>query len=127
MKSKSEKKGTGSSLAVRRVITVLLCFFGGMFLLAETYALLTVVIPYVAIAMFQETGISVAEGLTFAEFSVGDTVVLIMMWLLPALCGVALVSMAQWKFMKFMMRKMVNMWLASFRRQPAAEQVDKQV
>ena len=127
MKSKSEKKGTGSSLVVRRVVTVLLCFFGGVFLLAETYALLTVVIPYVAIAMFQETGISVAEGLTFAEFSVGDTVVLIMMWLLPALCGVALVSMAQWKFMKFMMRKMVNMWLASFRCQPAAEQVDKQV
>lgn len=118
---KKEKNPARSSLAVRRIITVILCFFMTVFLLAETYTLLICVIPWVSINMFQATGISVAEGLTFAEFSVGDMIVLFMMWLLPCLCGVALVSAAQWKFICFMVRKMYNMFKASFVRAVSAD------
>ena len=107
--NKKEKNPARSSLAVRRIITVILCFFMTVFLLAETYTLLICVIPWVSINMFQATGISVAEGLTFV------------MWLLPCLCGVALVSAAQWKFICFMVRKMYNMFKASFVRTVSAD------
>ena len=76
--------------------------------------------------MFQATGISVAEGLTFAEFSVGDTIVLCMMWLLPCLCGIAMVSAAQWKLICFVVRKMARMiWNAFFCRPLPAEKTEE--
>ena len=120
---KTEKTSAGASSVVKKVITLILCFFCSVFLTAETYALLTHIIPYVSIVMFQATGISVAEGLTFAEFSVGDTIVLCMMWLLPCLCGIAMVSAAQWKLICFVVRKMARMIRNAFfcRSVPAEE------
>ena len=86
---------------LRRLGAFLFCLVCAVFFLAETYAVFAVVIPYVSISMFQETGIAVAEGLTLAEFSIGDMIVLCMMWLFPALAAVALITAAQWKFLCF--------------------------
>lgn len=110
------EKKSGSAALLRQIIAALVCFFGMVFLLAETYTLLTYLIPYLSVIMFRQTGISIAEGLTFAEFSVGDIVVMIMMWFFPALCGVLLLTLAQWKFICFSARHMAKLFAAAFRR-----------
>lgn len=119
-KDGKKQRSENSGVFAKRFIALILTFFISVILLAETYALLTQLIPYVSITMFQMTGISVEAGLTIAEFSVGDLIVLCMMWGLPSLCGVALVSAAQWKLICFAVGKMARMLRNAFRRTPKA-------
>lgn len=105
-----------STLVMRKFVALLICFFAVVFLLAETYVVLTRFIPYISILMFQDTGITVADGLTFSEFSVGDFIVMCMMWLFPVLCCIALVCAAQWKVICFVVRKLIFIWKVASRK-----------
>lgn len=115
-----EKNGADKALtkkggsAVRKIVALTLSFFITVMLVSEVYTMLAYIIPYVAISMFQSTGISVAEGLTFSEFSVGDTVVLCMMWVFPCLCGVGLATAVQWKIICFVVKRVWAMLASAF-------------
>ena len=104
-----------SAAIVRKIIAILLCFFGAIFLVSLIYSVIAYLIPYVTIRMFQFTGISIAEGLTFAEFSVGDTVVLLMMWFFPSCCLTGLLTAFIWKLACIITRKSINMLRRSFK------------
>ena len=109
------KKSADSAATVRKVIAILLCFFGAVFLVSLIYSVIAYFIPYVSIRLFQFTGISIAEGLTFAEFSVGDTVVLLMMWFFPCCCLTALITAFIWKLACLITIKSINMLRRSFK------------
>lgn len=108
------KKSLKGNAVMRKVLAVFACFFGIIFLVGETYAVLANLIPYVSISLFKNTGISIAEGLTFSEFSVGDIVVLLMMWGMPSLCAVALMTAVQWKLIAFIVKWLGRLLKSAF-------------
>lgn len=110
------KKGVNHASLLRKVIAVMITFVVMVLLIAETYTYVTWFVPWISINMFQVTGISVADGLTFSEFSVGDTVVMIMMWLLPSLAMVGISTACQWAIIKWVVRKLKKICTNAFFR-----------
>ena len=96
--------------ALRIFIAAVFSFLGAILLIAETYTVIIWFIPWISIQMFQAVGISIADGLTFSEFSVGDTVVLLMMWGLPSLMMTLLVSFCQWTIIKSVFKVFRKLW-----------------
>lgn len=119
---------------VKAFITLVVCFFGSMLLISETAAVLLSVLPAVGITMFDamnhfmlDVPVSIPMELTFSELSVYDAVMTIMMWLLPSIGAVLLIIFIQWKFMCFMMRKLINMFKATFLKRVSVRGTQKNV
>ena len=116
MKKMKTEKTANKGSGLKKFLSCVLFFVGCLLLISETYAMIAQIVPYVVIRLYQMTGISVASGLTFAEFSVGDMVVMIMMWLMPSLCAVGLICAAQWKFICFVVRKLCMVLRNGFKK-----------
>lgn len=112
----ASKTGGNHASLLRKVIAVMITFVAMILLVAETYTYVTWFVPWISIHIFQITGIAVADGLTFSEFSVGDTVVMIMMWLLPSLAMVGITTACQWVFIKWVVRKLKKICTNAFFR-----------
>ena len=125
MSSKKLKKSKGLSV-LKKILVIAFCVLLTIMLLSVIYSAITVFIPYLSITLFQETGISITEGLTFAEFSVGDMVVLCMMWLLPSLAGTLIVTFVLWSVIKWSIHKITNVIANNFFKKDESKVVENQ-
>ena len=121
-----QRKSSAAMLVIKKLIAAIITILVLTVLIAETYTLVTQFVPYVLSVMFKTTGISIAEGLTFAEFSVGDFVVMLIFWLIPAVLMAGLLLMCQWALIKWIFRKLAKLWKNAFVKIDTSSNSDNQ-
>lgn len=92
-------------------------------LASEIAVVVSYAVPAMSIYLFQAQAITVDRTISIADFPMGDLIILVMMWGAPMLVMCMLVSVVEWKVIRFVWKYVAMSFRRAFRRDEAKGEV----